>query len=217
MKTRILLAAALAMPLALAAFALPASAALLTQQLDVGDSNADVTSLQTFLAMNSTIYPEGLVTGFYGPLTEAAVERFQTANGIDPVGRVGPITLAAINAQMGGVSTTPSSTTEGAGKVTNYGSAQPTLSNITVSTSPNTAVITWTSSVPATARVMYSTTWPFSYVTAPSVTSTSTLSNAQSVTLTGLQTGTTYYYTVESLDPQGDFTWSQAGSSFVAQ
>lgn len=43
------------------AFALPAaaSAALLTQQLDPGMQNADVTSLQTFLSATPTWYPSG--------------------------------------------------------------------------------------------------------------------------------------------------------------
>src|SRR5581483_10470425 len=128
------------------------------------------------------------------------------------VGRVGPVPLAAINSQMGNPAV--SDLTEGAGKLTNYGPAQPMLSNLLVSTGKNSAVITWNSNVAATARVMYSTTWPFEYRSAASVTSSAAISGAQSVTLSNLQAGTLYYYVVESLDPQGNFSWSTNGNSF---
>jgi hypothetical protein len=78
------------------------SAETLSRQLQVGSRGADVSALQTFLAADSSLYPSGLVTGYFGSLTRAAVIRFQARNGISQVGRVGPQTLAAINAQMGG-------------------------------------------------------------------------------------------------------------------
>lgn len=76
-----------------------AGAALITQTLDVGDRNSSVTSLQQYLSTNSTYYPSGLVTGYFGQLTKAGVERFQTAHGIvssgtpatTGYGRVGPL------------------------------------------------------------------------------------------------------------------------------
>ena len=40
-----------------------ASADALYRQLSIGMSGSDVSSLQTFLATDSTIYPQGLVTG----------------------------------------------------------------------------------------------------------------------------------------------------------
>ncbi len=72
----------------------------------------------------------------------------------------------------------------------------------------------WNSNMLATARVMYSTSWPFSYFTAASVTSTAGLGYAQSVTLNNLQSNTRYYFVVESLDAQGNFSWSTNGVSF---
>ncbi|HEY4516996.1 MAG TPA: peptidoglycan-binding protein [Candidatus Paceibacterota bacterium] len=190
-----------------------AHAALLTQQLELGMRNPDVTSLQTFLAEDVTIYPQGLVTSYFGLLTKAAVSNFQSRNGIAAVGRVGPITLVAINNQMSG----GGDTTEGAGKITRYNVPQPILSNITVSRTSNSATITWNSNVQATARVIYSTVWPFGYRNASSVTSSAGLSTAQSVTLSNLQSNTTYYYVVESLDSQGNFSWSANGVSFKTQ
>ena len=216
MKNKITLGGAILAPLMFALLVSTASAASLYRQLDFGVTGSDVSDLQTFLSLDASIYPEGLVTGYFGPLTRAAVTRFQTKNGIDAVGRVGPITMAAINNQMSGSTSPTSDTTEGAGKVTNTGSVQPVVSNVVVSASSTSALVTWTSSVSATARVMYSTVWPFNYKAAPSVTGTGG-ATSQSVTLAGLQPNTTYYYVAESLDVAGNFSWSAAGASFRTQ
>lgn len=53
--------------------------------------------LQKILASDPTLYPEGLITGFYGSLTETAVKRFQAKLKLEQVGVVGPQTLAMIN------------------------------------------------------------------------------------------------------------------------
>ena len=50
--------------------------------LSRGDEGDDVANLQIFLARNATIYPEGKVTGYYGPATERAIQRLQTKYGI---------------------------------------------------------------------------------------------------------------------------------------
>ena len=62
-----------------------------------GMSNEDVRLLQEVLATDPEIYPEGLITGYFGPLTERAVKRFQKKMGVEQVGLVGPKTLAKIN------------------------------------------------------------------------------------------------------------------------
>ncbi|MDO8603872.1 MAG: fibronectin type III domain-containing protein [bacterium] len=64
-----------------------------------------VEALQKTLAAHKEIYPEGLATGYYGPLTENAVKRFQKANGIinygtpatTGYGKAGPKTIKKIN------------------------------------------------------------------------------------------------------------------------
>ena len=68
-----------------------------TKTLKFGTKDAEVTTLQTILKGDATIYPEGLVTGYFGSLTEKAVKAFQTKYVIDPVGIVGPITRAKLN------------------------------------------------------------------------------------------------------------------------
>jgi len=71
--------------------------------LQFGDSGEDVRQLQMFLQTQGTnIYPEGLVTGYFGSLTKRAVERFQVKYGIANLGEagyglVGPRTRTKIN------------------------------------------------------------------------------------------------------------------------
>ncbi len=76
------------------------------QQLHVGSRGPAVTMLQRFLAGNPAIYPQGLVTGYYGPLTEEAVKRFQKDNGIQDVGEVGPQTRSVLNAYLANATST---------------------------------------------------------------------------------------------------------------
>ncbi len=55
----------------------------------------DVKLLQQFLKVYG-VYPEGLVTGYFGPLTEQAVKKFQEEESIDNVGIAGPKTRTRI-------------------------------------------------------------------------------------------------------------------------
>lgn len=61
-----------------------------------GVAGDDVKQLQEFLKTFPDVYPEGLVTGYFGPLTEAAIKKFQEHNGIESVGIVGPKTQAKL-------------------------------------------------------------------------------------------------------------------------
>jgi len=69
----------------------------LIRQLSIGMTGDDVKALQLALAADFDIYPEGLITGYFGPLTFQAVKRFQKKWGIEQVGRVGPKTLSKVN------------------------------------------------------------------------------------------------------------------------
>ncbi|MEQ9667516.1 peptidoglycan-binding protein [Coleofasciculus sp. G2-EDA-02] len=59
-----------------------------------GTSGAEVTNLQKTLQAEG--YFTGPITGYYGPLTEAAVIQFQKANGLNPDGIVGANTTATL-------------------------------------------------------------------------------------------------------------------------
>ncbi|MFH1631642.1 MAG: fibronectin type III domain-containing protein [bacterium] len=83
----------------------PSNIFLFEKDLYFGMKDPDVARLQEMLAKNPSIYPEGLVTGYYGPLTLAAVKRFQCAFGfrcgdlanLDGYGKTGPLTRAILN------------------------------------------------------------------------------------------------------------------------
>ncbi len=49
----------------------------LTRNLRIGDNGDDVKLLQIWLAKDAAVYPEGIVSGYFGVLTKAAVIRFQ--------------------------------------------------------------------------------------------------------------------------------------------
>lgn len=68
-----------------------------TKALQRGASGEEVKALQEFLKKFPDIYPEGLVTGYYGALTEQAVKRLQEKQGLEPVGTLGPRTRAKLN------------------------------------------------------------------------------------------------------------------------
>ncbi|MFZ2555454.1 MAG: peptidoglycan-binding domain-containing protein [Minisyncoccia bacterium] len=54
----------------------------LYRALRVGVSGSDVSALQAFLANDRNIYPEGTVSGYFGALTQVAVQRFQARHGL---------------------------------------------------------------------------------------------------------------------------------------
>ena len=86
-----------------------------TKTLQLGTTDAEVTTLQTILKGNATVYPEGLVTGYFGSLTEKAVKAFQTKYGIDSIGIVGPITRAKLNALYCAAASYPAGCTSAVG------------------------------------------------------------------------------------------------------
>ncbi|MEK7087441.1 MAG: peptidoglycan-binding domain-containing protein, partial [Patescibacteria group bacterium] len=70
--------------------------------LALGLRHADVSKLQEALKTDSSVYPEGTVSGYFGPLTLKAVKKFQEKYGIassgEPgYGNVGPKTREKLN------------------------------------------------------------------------------------------------------------------------
>ncbi|HRH30755.1 MAG TPA: peptidoglycan-binding protein [Candidatus Paceibacterota bacterium] len=60
----------------------------LKSNLKLGDKNDEVGHLQELLAIDPSIYPEGLVTNYFGPLTENAVKKSQEKAGLALTGQV---------------------------------------------------------------------------------------------------------------------------------
>ncbi|HEY4475399.1 MAG TPA: peptidoglycan-binding domain-containing protein [Candidatus Paceibacterota bacterium] len=91
--------------LALPVFVIAQSNAVFTVSLYRGLRHEQVTLLQRCLSSDLTIYAEGLVTGFFGSLTERAVQKFQERHNIIAYGTafttgygfVGPKTRAVLN------------------------------------------------------------------------------------------------------------------------
>lgn len=93
---------------------------VITRTLLLGMSGDDVAGLQDFLASDTTLYPEASITGYFGPLTERAVQRFQSRHDIvrsgspstTGFGVVGLTTRTAIRAVCSGtVTANPPTTT----------------------------------------------------------------------------------------------------------
>lgn len=55
-----------------------------------GDQGEDVKDLQKTLSSDSSIFPPGLITGFFGHMTEEGVKKFQKKHGILATGFFGP-------------------------------------------------------------------------------------------------------------------------------
>ncbi len=83
---------------------IPVSAAI-TKWLYLGSSNTEVATLQQILAKDATVYPEGKITGYFGNLTQKALQAFQCKYNIvcsgtpdsTGYGATGPKTRAKLN------------------------------------------------------------------------------------------------------------------------
>jgi len=75
--------------------------AVFSGDLYYGMTSPEVKCLQQFLTnLGSQIYPEALVTGYFGPLTQAAVKKYQALQGIITTGYFGPLTRRAVNYEL---------------------------------------------------------------------------------------------------------------------
>lgn len=87
----------------------------------------------------------------------------------------------------------------------------PTISGISIGSLANTAAtISWTTNENASSKVYLSTSSPVS--TSSAVWVNANLLSAHSAPLTGLATGTTYYFVIEARDPSLNVTYSVQGS-----
>jgi len=197
--------------LSISLFGADTAHAMLTRSLDIGSRGADVTELQTYYSTDPNIYPSRLVTGYFGPLTEGATQKFQTAQGIvsngtpatTGYGRVGPITMARLNSVMGG------------NVQTSWDSA-PILFAPVVQVSSNSATISWTTDEPSQGQVYYDVnplqaneaTGPrqLPYVSGSYVYDGASLQIVHSITLTNLKADTTYYFLTRGIDSTGNMS-----------
>lgn len=192
-------------------FASAQTFAPITAQASVGATGSNVTNIQAFLASNPSFYPQGLVTGYYGSLTLAAVQRFQAFYGIvssgtptsTGYGRVGPSTMAKMNALIGG------------GTVSTGDVSGPAFYNATQTQNSNSATFNFNTNESTIARVVYNTSPVmfnegdinsngFGSIGGLAVSGPNGVSTSHSITIPGLQSNTTYYYTVIATDTSGN-------------
>ncbi|MFM2383635.1 MAG: hypothetical protein RIQ72_207 [Candidatus Parcubacteria bacterium] len=187
-------------------FPVVASADVFNRQMELGMRGTDISTLQTYLAQDSSLYPQGLVTGYFGFLTKSAVSNFQSRNGISAVGRVGPATLPVLNQMYNNI---------GNGYTVSNGVA-PTIMNVNTSASNVTATINWNTNDLAKGMVYYSTSPLVTYEreNAVDVSGFTAMTDAnvrfsQNVVLNGLQSNTIYYYMIYVTDEAGNVsvTW----------
>jgi len=150
------------------AFQASAACVSLSSDLAQGSQNSSVTALQGYLAASG--YLSVAPTGYFGSLTFAAVKNYQSAQGINNTGYVGPLTRASLQAMTctaqtqttttapptTGIVTTPITTSP---PIT---TAAPSASGITVTapgngeslTSGKSYTITWTGSNTGTYNIL---------------------------------------------------------------
>ena len=196
------------------------AATYLTSDLQVGSTGSQVSALQLFLAEDPAIYPQALMTGYFGSLTKAAVMRFQARYGIPQVGRVGPQTRAKINSLGSLLSGNGSSMSNGP-------TTAPLMSSVAVVTTTGTTVY-WNTNEMARSKLFFNTV-PLTAMeasadfTEPVIsgqvlsnpnfsTSQTFVLNTASTTPNGVPSGTTFYFIAMSIDQNGNVTVSPQGS-----
>lgn len=211
----------------------------LIRNLKEGMSGDDIKILQELLASDPDVYPEGLITGYFGKATQRAVKRLQKRLCIDQVGQVGPQTMARINELLregagksyGGKgghvpagllrapgiqkklcgTSTPATTTP----ATTTDTVAPVISGIVATATTATSVqINWATNELADSKVWYGTVNPVVTATPTAVVSSSIYALNHTMTLSGLTPTTTYYYVVVSADQAGN-TATGAQQSFT--
>jgi len=185
------------------------------KQLSIGMTGEEVKQLQEILATDPDVYPEGLITGYFGRLTEKAVKKFQKKVCLEEVGLVGPKTLWKINELL----------TEGAGAsgkippgllrapgilkklcaTSTPDIIAPIISAVAAtSTTATSTQITWLTNEKANSKVWYSTSTPLVVTTSTPAVSSSDFVLNHSLTLSNLTASTTYYYLISSADKSGN-------------
>jgi peptidoglycan hydrolase-like protein with peptidoglycan-binding domain len=171
----------------------------LHRNLQRGHQGDDVRNLQKKLIEDGDLEADN-DTGFFGPKTEKALQKWQAKHGIVTAGTpggtgfgaVGPRTRAKLSECFGkppgGNGTTTPPVTD---------AVAPVISNVAVSAiSPTSATVSWATNEAAAGKLYFSTSTPVMFTESYVATS----GTSHSVQLTGLLETTTYYYAIEVKD-----------------
>ncbi|MFA6094691.1 MAG: peptidoglycan-binding domain-containing protein [Candidatus Paceibacterota bacterium] len=180
----------------------------ISSSLGLGSTGTNVNTLQSLLSTDRHVYPQALVTGYYGPLTQAAVTQFQIGYNISPVGVVGPVTLQKINSLIL------------SGSLVDVTAPQVTSLSIDDRTS-NSVRFVLTTGETARAKIFYDTrplvtteatqakTEPF---VSGSVMEDASFDTSKSLRVQNLSSSMTYYYLVEVIDRSGNVSIASQGT-----
>jgi len=196
-----------------------------TSLLRQGHTGQQVSVLQAILASDADIYPEGAITGYFGPATVRALKRFQAKNNLDQVGFVGPRTHTVLRATLVlrplGFSAVTKTICSLSSDMTNFAQGwlrkndginpivkpcqgvldiqNPLILQATVRMSGTIAHISWTTNELTNSQVNYGTT--------PELGNTirdGQLTTRHMVDIPGLSAETLYYFAVSSSDASGN-------------
>lgn len=204
----------------------------LIKQMRKGMSGEEVKLLQEVLATDSDIYPEGLITGYFGSLTEKAVKRFQQLTCIEQVGFIGPKTIAKINELLKEGAGSSGKVPPGLliapgirkklcfapeplpgqelppGIAKKLDTTPPLISDIIATASSSSAEVTWRTDEKADSKVWYQTLTPLVISGSTPLVSSSDLVLNHKIVIFSLTPSTDYYYKVGSTDIIGNATTS---------
>jgi peptidoglycan hydrolase-like protein with peptidoglycan-binding domain len=205
MKKRLLFTAILT--LALICTSAVANAQITGGTMKMGTRGSNVTALQQLLSTNRDIYPAGMVTGYYGPLTHSAVVQFQLHYNLAADGIAGPATIGKMNSVIA----------MGRG----LDIYAPQIANVKTSSNGRVESISFNSNEPVRAYVYYDTNGLMvrdsgASFTAPMVSgtavSTSTYGTSNTVTTPTLNSNTNYNYMVLAVDQSGNWNVYSPGT-----
>lgn len=80
---------------------IPTQSCQLYRDLTVGSTGQDVSCLQSLLAKDPSVYPEAQISGYFGLLTQAAVQRYQLKYGLSVTGYADINTRTDIQNRLG--------------------------------------------------------------------------------------------------------------------
>lgn len=182
---------------------------------DYWNSSLDATSrkiyIQNMYAMFQKLSNEGILAGFnyWGGWENAGEGILTTTNGVYSINDRGILLsqFFGANAPTGTISNAPST---GSGSTATpptptADTTPPTIQNVTTLATSNTASLSWSTSEPASTKMEYGLTTNYGQ----SSSLDATLLTSHNVSLTNLQTTTTYHYRLRSVDAAGNETITQ--------
>ena len=233
----------------------------LIRNLREGMSGDDVKALQAVLSQDMSVYPEGLITGYFGKATARAVKKYQEKNGLPGVGNVGPLTLGKLNKELDnqplaledsngtkipcaivppghliapgylrknngvtpvvpacqtlppGILAKLNGYTTGTSSTSSVDTVPPVISGISSTASSDNASVSWLTNEPATSQVQYGTSSLLGTFTPLNLV----LATSHTQAITGLATGTVYYFSVWSKDAALNTATSSVNSFTTTQ